>query len=257
MLPLPTLLLAAATSAFAGDDLSGAEISYEGGYSATAANYVKGKPVSVSHTGGNVSVRCLETDKLSARLQYVVYGSQEGPMESMGKGIAMSVTGDSTAGRVSVRVPSKPSGVAKAEVTLTVNVPRPTTAVTVSQTGGGWVQVIDCDGNVKVTAGGGGAFASGHLTGATVTAAGGDVKVVQNDDAVFKLPATVTAPGGNATLLIASAQGGKLLVKGTEVAVAQTVMGTNASDIVQGDLGLAGPQITVTAKAKAQVSPNK
>lgn len=251
------LLLATLLPALAGDELTGNEMSYEGALSGTAAAYVRSKPVSISHAGGNLSVRCMDTEKLSARVQYVIYGTQEGPMESMGKGVGLAVTGDSAGGRVSLRLPSKPSGVAKAEVTMTVNIPAPTTALTISQTGPGWVQVIDCDGTVKVTAGAGGAYVSGKLAGATVTATGGDVKVVQNEDAVFKATTTVSAPAGAATLLIANAQGGKLTAKGAEVAVSQTVIGTNASDLVQGDLGLAGPAITVTAKGRVEVSPNK
>lgn len=233
------------------------EITYEGGNSATAANYVRGKPVTITHASGNLQVRCMETEKLSARLQYTVFGTQEGPMESMGKGIGLAVWGDSTKGGVSVRVPSKPSGVSRADVQLTVNIPAPTTAVTVTQTGDGWVQVVGCDGVVKVSAGKGGAYVSGHLKGATVTASGGDVKVLQEEDAVFTAPTTVSAPAGSAVVQVAPAQGGKVTVKAEEVSVAQTVMGTNLPNLVQGDLGLAGPTITVTGKTRAELSPNR
>lgn len=233
------------------------EMTYEGGNSATAANYVRGKPVTITHAGGNLQVRCMDTEKLSARLQYTVYGTQEGPMESMGKGIGLAVWGDSTGGGARTRVPSKPSGVSRADVQLTVNIPAPTTAVTVTQTGDGWVQMVGCDGTVKVTAGKGGAYVSGHLKGATVTATGGDVKVVQEEDAVFTATTTVSAPAGAAELQIAPAQGGKITVKAEEVTVSQTVMGTNLPNLVQGDLGLAGPAITVTGKSKATLAPNR
>jgi hypothetical protein len=252
------LLLALLNLALAddGDPVVG-EISYEGGNSATAANYVKGKPVTITHASGNVSVRCMDTDKLSARLQYVVFGTQEGPMESMGKGIGLAVWGDANGGGAKTRVPSKPSGVSRAEVTLTVNVPMGTSAVTVSESGPGWVQVIDCDGNVKVTGGGGGVYVSGRLTGATVNASGGDVKVVQNEDSVYKNTVTVNAPAGNAILELAPAQGGKLMAKGSEVAVNQTVMGTTTDTLVQGDLGVAGPTINVSAKGKVEIKANR
>jgi len=251
------LILALAHFATADEgDLVG-ELTYEGGNSATAANYVRGKPVSITHSSGNLSVRCMDTDKLSARLAYIVYGTSEGPMESMGKGIGLAVWGDSTGGGAKTKVPSKPSGVSKADVTLTVNVPMGTTAVSITETGPGWVQVIDCDGNVKVTAGAGGAYVSGQLTGATVTAIGGDVKVVQNGDSVFKNTTTISAPAGNVEVQLAPAQGGKLTAKAAEVTVSQTVMGTNTSDLVQGDLGVAGPAITVTGKGTAKVIPNR
>lgn len=251
------LLLALAHLALADDGELVGELTYEGGNSATAANYVRGKPVTITHSSGNLSVRCMDTDKLSARLAYIVYGTSEGPMETMGKGIGLAVWGDATGGGAKTKVPSKPSGVSKAEVTLTVNVPMGTTAVTISETGPGWVQVVDCDGNVKVTAGAGGAYVSGQLTGATVTATGGDVKVVQNGDAVFKNTTAVSAPAGNVELQLAPAQGGKITVKATEVTVSQTVMGTNTSDLVQGDLGVAGPTITVTGKGTAKVISNR
>ena len=252
------LLLALAHLALAddGDPIVG-EITYEGGNSATAANYVRGKPVTITHSSGNLTVRCMDTDKLSARLQYTVYGSQEGAMQTMGNGIGLAVWGDSASGGVKTRVPSKPSGVRTAEVTLTVNVPKGANSVTVAETGPGWVQVTDCDGLVKVSAGAGGAYASGHFIGATVTASGGDVKVVQLDDSVFKNTTTISAPGGNATVELAPAQGGKLTAKGAEVAVNQTVMGTTTDTLIQGDLGVPGPAITIAAKAKAEVKQNR
>lgn len=250
MLPV---LLSLALQAHAADDVGGNELTYEGGYSQTASGYVKGGPVTISHTGGNLAVRCIDTPTLNARLQYVVYGSQEAPMESMGKGIGLSVSG----GSVKSRMPAKPSGVSKADSTLTVNIPAPTTSVTITQTGEGWVQVIGCDGNVKVSAGLGGAYVSGHITGITLTAQGGDVKFVESDDAVLKSTSTITSPKGNATVQLATGQGGKLNATGQEVASTMTVVGTNSSTIVQGDLGLAGPSITVSApNGKVDIGPN-
>lgn len=252
------LLLAMVSGAFAGDETTVGELSYEGGFSGSAAGYVKGKPVSVSHSGGNVSVRCMDTTTLTARLQYTIYGSAEGPMESMGKGIKLSVTGTSSSGAVKTITPAKPSGVSHAESTLTVNIPRAPLTLTVSQTGAGWVQVIDCDGSVKVTSGTGGLFVSGHLDGVTATAPGGDAKVVQNDDAVFKATTAITAATGNVTLQVASAQGGKLTASGKEVTSSVTVVGTNTSDLIQGELGVAGPAITLKATTGTVViAPNK
>ncbi|MFZ5479859.1 MAG: hypothetical protein ACOZNI_24050 [Myxococcota bacterium] len=230
------------------------EMTYEGQNSGSAANYVAGKPVAVTHSGGNVSVRCFDTDTLSARLQYVVTGTAEGPMQAAGNGVGLAVWGDANGGGVKTRTPSKQSGVSDVDVTLTVNIPRGTSAVTVTQTGRGWVQVLDCSGNVKVSAGAGGAYASGTLTSATVSASGGDVKVDVDANTVLKGTTTVSAPGGNATLILAPAQGGKLTAKGEEVSVQQTVMGTNTGTLVQGDMGVAGPAITVSAKKRAEVT---
>lgn len=242
-----------AAAALAQDEPVG-EMSYEGSSSGSAAAYVKGKPVVVAHSGGNVAVRCMETEKLSGRVQYTVYGTAEAPMETFGKGVGLSVSGSSTGGSVKTRVPSKGAGVSSTQVDLTVNIPKGVSALTVTQTGKGWVQVLDCSGNVKVTAGSGGAFVSGTLTGATVSATGGDVKVDVDASTPLTSTTSLSAAQGNATLILPSAQGGKLTAKGEEVSVQQTVMGTNTPTLVQGDMGLGGPAIVVSAKKRAEVT---
>jgi hypothetical protein len=230
------------------------DLTYEGGLSETAASYVVGKPVSVSHSGGNISVRCMETEKLSARLPYTVYGTAEAPMEAFGKGLGLSVGGDSKSGWVKSRVPSKTSGVSSYEAPLTVNIPKGVTGLSVSQSGSGWVQVTGCSGALKISAGSGGAYADGAYTSAVVTAAGGDVKLVQDAGVVLTGTTAVSAPGGTARVVLASAQGGKLSAKAAEVSVAQTVMGTNTGTLVQGDMGLAGPSIAVSGKDRVEVT---
>lgn len=245
---LVSLALATETEGTMGD------ITYEGGLSETASSYVPTKPVTVSHAGGNISIRCMETEKLSARLPYTVYGTAEGPMESFGKGIGLSVGGDSKSGWVKTRVPSKTSGVSSYDAPLTVNIPKGTTGVTVSQSGAGWVQVTGCSGALKVSAGSGGAYADGAYTSASVSAAGGDVKLVQDSGVVLTGTTALSAPGGAARLILATSQGGKLSAKAAEVTVQQTVMGTNSGTLVQGDLGLAGPSISLSAKTVAEVT---
>lgn len=234
-------------------DLSANLLSYEGQNSGSAPNYKKGKPITVAHSGGNVSVRCMETEALSARVQFVVEGKAEGPMETFGNGIGLAVYGDANGGGAKTRIPSKPSGVVSYRVDLTVNVPKGVPALTVSQTGTGWVQVLDCSGSVKVSAGGGGAFVSGSITGGTVTASGGDVKFVTDPATVLKGATTVSAPGGNLVVQLPPAQGGKLTAKGSEVSVQQTVMGTNTPTLVSGDMGVGGPVMTFSAKGRVEV----
>lgn len=251
---LTLLVLAATLSPARAED---GESTYEGGNSSTAAGYVKGKPLSITHSSGNLSVRCMDTEALSARLQYVVTGTVQTAMETAGKGIGLAVYGDANGGRVSTRAPGKSTGVSAIDVTLTVSVPKAIMSLTITETGPGWVQVQDCDGTVKVSAGAGGAFASGAMKGATITATGGDVKVVQNGDAVFSSTTSISAPNGNATLMLGTAQGGRLTAKGAEVSVSQTVMGTNDATLVSGDLGIAGPMITVSAKKRAEVGVNQ
>jgi hypothetical protein len=228
------------------------EITYDGGISQTDPSYVKGKPVTVSHSGGNVEVRCMDTDKLSTRMQYTVYGTAEGPMEAVGKGMGLKVG----YGSVASRVPGKTSGVSRVDAMLTVNIPMGASAITVTHSGEGWARVIDCGGALKMSSGKAGLYASGSFTGVTATASGGDLKVVMDKDAVLKSTSALSAPGGNAVLQISGSQGGKLTVKGDEVSVAQTVMGTNTPTLVSGDMGVAGPSISVSAKNRAEVSSN-
>lgn len=237
-------------------DLSGpaeGSLSYEGGLAGNAPNYVRGKPLTITHSSGNVSVRCMDIEALSGRLQYTVFGSSEGPMESVGKGIGIAVWGDSKGGGVKTRVPSMQSGVSRAQVDLTVNVPKGTTSLAVAQSGQGWVQVIGCSGNVKVSAGGGGAFVGGPLSAFTVSAAGGDVKVAVEGEGVLTGTSSAWSPA-NLAVVLPSAQGGKLSVKGEEVSVQQLVMGTNTPTLVAGEMGLSGPSISLTAKKRAEVT---
>ncbi|MDP2307087.1 MAG: hypothetical protein Q8P18_13770 [Pseudomonadota bacterium] len=237
-------------------DLSGpgdGALSYEGGLAGNAPNYARGKPLVITHSSGNVAVRCMDVETLSGRLQYTVFGSSEGPMESVGKGIGIAVWGDSKGGGVKTRVPSMQSGVSRAQVDLTVNVPKGTTSLSVTQSGAGWVQVIGCSGHVKVSAGGGGAFVGGPLAAFTVTAAGGDVKVAVEGDGVLTGASSASSPA-NLTVVLPSAQGGKLSVKGEEVAVQQLVMGTNTPTLVTGEMGVSGPAISLAAKKRAEVT---
>lgn len=231
---------------------SGEEITYSGGLSQTDSYYKKGGAVSVSHSGGNLEIRCMDTDKLSARLQYVVYGTSEPAMEAVGKGMGLKAGG----GQVASRVPGRSSGVNKVEATMTVNIPLGVSSISVSHSGDGWARVLDCGGTLKLTSGKSGLYASGDYSGVTATASGGDLKLVMAADALLKSTTALAAPGGNATLLISPAQGGKLNAKGEEVSVSQVVMGTNTPTLVQGDLGVSGPSISISAKSRVEVANN-
>lgn len=251
------LVLGLALSPAFATDVDGVvgDLSYGGNLGEDTASYTSGKPVSISHSGGNISVNCLEAQKLSARLPYNLSGSAESSLEAYGNGIGLKVGGDGKGGGVvSTRMPTKTSGVATVDAPLTVNVPVGASAITVSQSGSGWVSVKNCSGALKVSAGAGGVFASGSFTSVTVSATGGDVKVVVSDGGVLKGTSSVSAPGGNAALVLSTAQGGKLSAKGSEVSVQQTVMGTNDAGYVSGTFGVSGPSISVSAKQRVDVT---
>lgn len=230
------------------------DLTYEGNRSESASGYVLGAPVSVSYSGGNISIRCMETEKLSARLPFVVYGSAESPMKSFGDALGLSVGGDSKSGWVKVRMASKSSGVSSYDAPLTVNIPKGASGLTVTQTGSGWVQITGCAGKLSVSSGTGGVYADGTYTSVTMNAGGGDAKLVQQDNTVLTGTSAITAPAGTARVVLANAQGGKLTAKANEVSVGQTVMGTNTGTLVQGDMGLAGPAISVSGKDRVEVT---
>lgn len=254
MLVLASLLLSFANAT----DVDGiiGDLTYEGGLDQSATGYVKGKPVSISHGGGNIIVRCIDTEKLSARLPYTVTGSNEGSMKAAGDGIGLKASTDGKGGGViGTRIPSRSSGVASIDAPLTVNIPAGASAVSVSQSGAGWVQVQGCSGALKVTAGGGGAFASGAFTAVNVSAAGGAVKVVMEGGAVLTGSSSISASGGDARLVLSTAQGGKLSAKGAQVSVQQNLMGGSSSETsASGSFGLDGPSISIAAKGNVEVS---
>ncbi len=248
-------LLFAPASATSVDGVVG-DFTYEGSLSESAPSYTIGKPVSISHSGGNIIVRCTEAEKLSARLPYTVIGSNESAMEAAGNGIGLKVGGDGKGGGVvGTRMSSKSSGVGSIEAPLTVNIPIGASAISVSQSGSGWVQLQGCSGAVKISAGSGGAFASGQFTVATLSAAGGTVKLVQEGGAVLLKNSSISAPGGSATVILSSAQGGTLSAKGGHVSVQQAVMGgAQTETAVSGSFGIGGPTIGVAAKENVEIS---
>lgn len=251
------LLLPFLVSLATADDDEGVvdDLSYDGSISETASSYTVGKPVSITHNGGNVTVNCVPAEKLSARLPFSITGSAEGPMESAGKGIGVRASGDGKGGGVvATRMPSKSSGVASIDAPLTVNVPAGASAVSVSQNGAGWVSVRNCTGILKISAGSGGVFASGAYASATIAAAGGDVKFTQDSGAVLTGNSSFSSAGGNVILQLTAAQGGKLNAKGAAVTTQMSVSGTNDPTVVAGTFGISGPSVNVSAKLNVEIT---
>lgn len=246
-------MLACAYNPSAALAADGEEISYDGNFSSDAPTYKKGAPVTISHSGGNISVNCVDTEGLSARIQYAVRGTSQPAMQAFGDGVGMAVFGDSKSGSVKTKVPSRGTGVNSADVVLRVQIPSGTSALTVSQTGAGYVEVFNCAGALKISAGTGGAYASGKYTSVNATASGGNVTIEQDKDTPWTGTSTISAPAGSATVTFASAQMGKLNATAAEVSVQPLVMGTNAASVVTGDIGTGGPSITIKAKDRVDV----
>jgi hypothetical protein len=223
----------------------GNEMTYEGGFDQMAPQYVAGKPVTITHTGGNVKVRCADRAGLTARLSYSIRGTNTAAMESMGKGMGLAATGGASGGSVKSRVPSRPAGVKSADVELTINLP-PEAQVTVVG-GAGWVQVMGCKGTVKSSNSAGGAVISGTYSSVNVSSGQGDVSVELSDDSKLVGNNTISASGGAISLRLPITYAGKFTAKGTNVSVAHTVMGTNEATVVAGTINAGPASLTLNA----------
>lgn len=221
-------------------------VTYEGSLDQQGLKYVAGKPVAIAHSGGNIRVRCAEREGITARVAYSLRGTNTANMERYGKGIGLAVYGGATSGSVKTRMPSRPSGIDSFDVELTVNLPKKA-AVTVTG-GDGWVQVVGCEGSVKVSSRSGGAYVEGTLTSFAVSSTGGDVKVELSDDSKLAGTSSVSAAGGDAELDLPMSYGGKLTARGSSVRVAHNVAGTNTDTLVQGTVGSGNASLTVSAK---------
>ena len=210
------------------------EMSYEGHLSQAAQSYKPGTPVTISHTGGSVTVRCQEQTGLSARLSYTIYGTNGPNMERFGKAIGLSAYGAATSSNVKTRMPAKSAGITRWEVPLTVNLP-PKANVTVIG-GAGYVQVDDCEGTVKVSNSKGGVVISGKHPSVNVTSGGGDVKVHLDSESTLKGASTISSKGA-IDLQLPTTYDGKFSAKGSQVRVFHTVNGTRSDTLVQGTVG--------------------
>jgi len=226
-------------------------MTYEGSLDQQGLQYVAGKPVSITHTGGNIRVRCADREGITARVAYSIRGTNKENMERYGKGIGLSVYGGASNGKVTTRMLAKPSGIDNADVELTVNLPK---KAAINVAGGyGWVQVVGCEGTVKVSNRSGGAYVEGTYTSFSVGSNSGDVKVDLSDDSRLVGASGISAPGGDATLMLPLSYGGKINAKGSNVRVTHTVSGTNTDTLVQGTIGTGTASVTVSAKGDVTV----
>jgi hypothetical protein len=225
------------------------EISYEGHLSQAAEKYKPGTPVTISHTGGSVTVRCQEQTGLSARLSYTIYGTNGPNMERFGKAIGLSAYGAASSSSVKTRIPAKSSGITRFEIPLTVNLPPHANVIVVG--GSGYVQVDDCEGTVKVSNSKGGVVIDGKHPTVNVTSGGGDVKVHLDAESVLKGTSSISSKG-NLDLQLPTTYDGKFTAKGSQVRVFHTVTGTRTDTLVQGTVG-SGTAATLNLSAAGNV----
>ena len=236
-----------------GDDTKGGEqsMSYEGQVGQDADNYKPGTPVYITHTKGNISVRCTDSEGIQARINFTVEGTKQSAMQSLGDRIGIRTYASNSQGKVSTSVPGKYSGIDAIYAPLTVNLPR---EARVSITGGGgWVQVVGCTGTVKATTRGGGIYVDGILSSFDLSTNEGDIEIELDSESELTSSSRASATAGAIKLTMPIAQKGNLNARGSEVTVDHLVNGTNTATHVQGTLSDSGPSITLTAKTQVTI----
>ena len=237
-----------------GEDTKGGEqsMTYEGQTGQDADNYKPGTPVYITHTKGNISVRCTDSPGIQARINFSVEGTKEDSMQRLGDSIGIRTYASNSQGKVTTSVPGKWSGIDAVYTPLTVNLPR---EAKVNVTGGGgWVQVVGCTGTVKATTRGGGIYVDGILSSFDLSTNEGDIEIALDESAELTSSSRATATAGGVTLRMPITQKGNLNARGAEISVDHLVNGTNTATHVQGTLSDSGPSINITAKTKVAIT---
>lgn len=234
------------------DGPRGAEIAYSGSTEDSAPDYAPGTSVTITHTAGPVKVHCTDRKGISARINYTIRGTVEGPMEAVGKGVLLKAWGGTSGGGVKTVVPAKRSGVNKVETDLTVFLPYKANVTVVGGTGG--AEVTGCTGWVKISARDG-VYADGTLSHIELTASSGDARAELTDESVLSGANKLSAVGGNVKLILPRAYAGKIYAKAAEVQVAPPVDGSTTPSLVSGTIGGGGAaSMTLTGKESVTVS---
>ena len=232
-----------------GDDEE--SLTYEGSSSDSAPGYVAGKPVSITHYGGNISVDCTDNTGISARVEYVIEGTKRANMERLGNGIGLRAWGSSSSGGVSTRVPSTTSGIDSVEVALTVTLPKNVQAKITGRKG--WIAARNCNGVVRATTSTGAIFVSGDLTRFEVTSTKGDVEIELSEGAKLTSTSKASASAGKIALEMPLDQSLRLDARGESVTISHIIEGNVGEKRVTGTIGGGGPSLTLYAKGPISI----
>ena len=234
-----------------GGDSKGQEmVTYQGNSVQKAPDFVEGTLASIAHSGGTVTINCVDRDGISARIDYTLEGTNRDALKRFGDGIGLRVWGSSRGGGVQTRMPSSSSSIKSKNIPLVVSLPR-NAKVKVSG-GSGFIQVQGCEGAVAAANRSGDIVISGKLATVSATAPSGDVNIDVDESASMTGSSKISA-SGNARVRIPSDFGGRLTAKGSEVEVRQLVDGTQTSTLVQGSLGEGTASLSVSAKGTVKV----
>lgn len=225
---------------------------FNGDFSQKTDSLSPGAAVSITHPGGNIIVRCTDTDEVGARITYRVEAIDGPTAERFGTGIRMATNGSGARGSVRVSMPGKPSGVHSYTADLHIQAPYDTN-LTVNATRG-WVQATNCRGTVKATSSTGGAMVSGPLQGFTVKAAEGDVRVELEPGTQLSQASAATATRGDLVVELPGNQNLRLSARGSSVTSDQLVDGTQTSTNISGNLGTGGPALSLYASGSVTIT---
>lgn len=236
-----------------GDDIGGPEpMSYSGGLLEKAPGLAPGKPVSITHSGGNVSVRCQDTEGLSAQINYELEGHDGPSLEAMGNGIGLRAWGDENGGGVQSQVPWKPASVSRADVPLVITMNRKAN-LTINNRGG-WIEVLNCEGTITATTDQGGIFASGVYTAFNLASGTGDVTLKAKEGSDVTGSSRAVANTGNVVVHLPLTISGRINATGSEVSVLHTVDGNVTPTGVSGTIGAGGHNIHLQARGSVEMS---
>ncbi len=226
---------------------------YEGTASQASPNYKPGTTVTITHTKGTITVRCTDTDGLTARLQYTLEGDNKDKLKAYGDALGISTWASNYSASVKTRVPGLYSGVDSAKLALTIMLP--TRASLVINGSNDWIQVTDCTGTIKASTRQNGIYARGNFSSFNLSASTGNVELSLAPESEITSSSRATASAGDITIYLPLTQSANLSASGSEVSIAHLVSGTNTPSKVTGTINDGGPSITLSAKGRIDIKP--
>ncbi|HJN75790.1 MAG TPA: DUF4097 family beta strand repeat-containing protein [Myxococcota bacterium] len=235
-----------------GGETAASTMTYSGGHTERSEKLDDNAAVTITHYGGPITVRCTDTEEVNARIDFVIEGTKEAPMQAVGDGIRLQAQGKGTWGKVSTIVPGSRSGVESITVPLVVSLPKQTRITVTARKG--WISVSNCNGTVKAANTSGDIMVSGSYSQFNVRAPDGDVKVDLSADSSVTKSSGITASKGGATLVLPLSADVRLQATGGSVSVLHTVEGTNSGTNVSGNIGNGGPLLKVYGKEMVEIT---
>jgi hypothetical protein len=227
-------------------------VTYTGAENQSAPDFAEGASVTITHSGGTISVRCLDRKGISARLNYTLEGTNRNALSAFGKGLGLRAWGGATNGGVQTRIPGASSSIKSKDLPLVVSLP--SRARVRINGGSGWVQVTGCEGTVAAANRSGDIAVDGNYSNISITAARGDVDVSLTEDATLSGTNRIQAPGGTVKLALPMSYGGRIYARSAQVDVRHMVDGTESPTQVQGKIGDGNASLSITAKTEIKVT---